>query len=146
MKYVIPSDEDSPLDSAWFAPLDAVARTLAGNHHYRFFDPDDFMIMVRLLRPPRPSLTPGQAERAACSERAAHAATSALDAMPSLARMLETCTDAVLVEMKSLCAICPLVSPSAISAATSCSRAVRDPSPAAGRWAEGWQRRASAAA
>ena len=44
------------LPPAWVEPLEAVARAVAGDPLYPFFDTDDFMIMARLLRRPRPSI------------------------------------------------------------------------------------------
>jgi hypothetical protein len=46
---------DGPLDE-WFAPLEAVARLIEGNPRFRFFDLGDFMVMERLVRPPRPTI------------------------------------------------------------------------------------------
>ena len=69
--------------------------------------------------------------RSATLWRTAQAAISARLDRPSLARMFDTCTAAVLGEMNSRSASWPLVSPSATSAATSRSRAVSSPSAAA---------------
>jgi len=55
MDYVFPPS-DGPIDPAWVEPLEAVARAVAGDPLYRFFDTDDFMIMARLIRRPRPSI------------------------------------------------------------------------------------------
>jgi hypothetical protein len=55
MKYVFP-DPDQPLNPSWRAPLEAIARAVAGKWKYQFFDLGDFMIMLRVVRPPRPSL------------------------------------------------------------------------------------------
>jgi hypothetical protein len=46
---------DGPLDE-WFAPLEAVARLIEGNPRFPFFDLGDFMVMERLVRPPRPTI------------------------------------------------------------------------------------------
>jgi hypothetical protein len=53
--YVFPPS-DGPIDPAWIEPLEAVASAIAGDPLYRFFDTDDFMIMARLIRRPRPSI------------------------------------------------------------------------------------------
>lgn len=55
MRYRFPSG-DGPLDPEWFAPLEAVARALAGHPRARFFDLADFMVMCRLVRRGRPDL------------------------------------------------------------------------------------------
>jgi hypothetical protein len=39
-----------PIDPGWWAPLEAVARVSAGQPHYAFFDPADFMLMGRIVR------------------------------------------------------------------------------------------------
>ncbi len=49
-------DPDGPLSSEWTAPMETVARVVTGDPRYRFFDPDDFMVMVRLVRTPRPAI------------------------------------------------------------------------------------------
>jgi hypothetical protein len=56
MRELVPSPEDA-LDPAWWAPLERVARLVVGVPAYQFFDLDDFMLMVRLVRPPRPAIT-----------------------------------------------------------------------------------------
>jgi hypothetical protein len=56
MRELIPSPEDA-LDPAWWAPLERVARLVVGVPAYQFFDVDDFMLIVRLVRPPRPAIT-----------------------------------------------------------------------------------------
>ena len=46
-----------PVRADWWAPLEAVARVVAGEPHYRFFDLADFMLMGKLRRrKPRPDL------------------------------------------------------------------------------------------
>ena len=57
MNFEFPAD-DGPLDPSWTAPLAAVFDHLAPDdddllHH---FDPREFMIMARLVRPPRPTI------------------------------------------------------------------------------------------
>ncbi len=47
---------EAPFDPSWWAPLDVVARLVQGNRRYRFFDVNDFMIMCRVVRSPRPSI------------------------------------------------------------------------------------------
>jgi hypothetical protein len=54
MQHVFPS-EGEPLDT-WFAPLHLVADAIAGQPRYRRFATDDFMVMSRVLRGPRPSV------------------------------------------------------------------------------------------
>ena len=56
MDFAVPPD-DGPLDPMWWAPLEQVARTVTGTRRHRFFDIDDFMLMVRLVRRDRPDLT-----------------------------------------------------------------------------------------
>lgn len=48
--------DDGPLHDSWRTPLEAVTRVVTGNPRFPFYDPDDFMIMCRVLRGPRPSL------------------------------------------------------------------------------------------
>ena len=48
---------DGPLDPSWWAPLEGVARLVVGEPAYQFFDLGDFMLMARLVRPPRPAIT-----------------------------------------------------------------------------------------
>jgi len=48
--------EGEPIDPSWWAPLEAVARTLASESRYRFFEADDFMLMAKVLRRPRPDV------------------------------------------------------------------------------------------
>jgi len=55
MKYSFP-DPDGPLAPEWKAPLERMMAITAGDRRYRWLDPDDLMVMVRLLRPPRPSI------------------------------------------------------------------------------------------
>ncbi len=50
-------DEHDPLHPSWLEPLDLVAKAVAGNSRFRFFDPADFMIMNQVLRRSRPTLT-----------------------------------------------------------------------------------------
>src|SRR6266511_2174877 len=69
--------------------------------------------------------TSGQDPGLMIPSRWAMVAASTRPCTPSLPRMLETCTVAVLGLMNSVSAIWRLVRPSAISASTSCSRAVR---------------------
>lgn len=57
MRELVPSSAEDALDPAWWAPLEGVARLVAGVPAYQFFDVDDFMVMVRLVRPPRPAIT-----------------------------------------------------------------------------------------
>ncbi len=54
MRYESPPDEEGV--HSWFAPLVALARVVQSEPRYRFFDPADFMVMYRVVRPPRPSL------------------------------------------------------------------------------------------
>src|SRR6266511_702740 len=62
----------------------------------------------------------------------AQAAISARELIPSFPRMLETCTEAVLVEMNRRLATSPLLRPSATSWATSRSLGVSGPAPRRG--------------
>jgi hypothetical protein len=58
MKHVFPPD-GAELDATWFAPLQSLERALNTPHGLtsdRFFDPHDFMIMARVVRPSRPDL------------------------------------------------------------------------------------------
>lgn len=52
---ILPPDDD-PLDTSWTSPLEAVERAIRGIRRYQFFELDDFMIMCRVLRRPRPDL------------------------------------------------------------------------------------------
>jgi hypothetical protein len=56
MRELVPSPDDAQ-DPAWWAPLEGIARLVVGEPAYQFFDVDDFMLMVRLVRPPRPAIT-----------------------------------------------------------------------------------------
>lgn len=66
MDFESPS-EGEPLDPAWFAPLELVARAIAGDDRSRLFDLDDvdldeldlhdFMVMYRIRRRGLPELT-----------------------------------------------------------------------------------------
>ena len=58
MRYEFPNQE-GPLDVAWIEPLRMIERVLAqpgATVADSFFDLDDFMIMTRLIRSPRPSI------------------------------------------------------------------------------------------
>ena len=55
MKHEFPTG-DGPLDPSWTAPLTSLARAVAGDPRHRYLDPDDFMIMGRVVRSPRPSI------------------------------------------------------------------------------------------
>jgi hypothetical protein len=44
---------DAPPDPSWWSPLEAVARKIAGERRYRFFDVADFSVCFRVLRAPR---------------------------------------------------------------------------------------------
>jgi hypothetical protein len=48
--------EDEPLHEMWLRPLETVARTVAGNPRFPWFDIGDFMIMDGYLRRSRPTL------------------------------------------------------------------------------------------
>jgi len=51
----VPHDTD-PLPHEWIAPLQLVAATQAGERLAHFLDVDDFMVMGRIVRPPRPTI------------------------------------------------------------------------------------------
>lgn len=53
MNITFPSD-DGPLDPSWFRPLHEVSDDI--RQKFRFFDPDDFMMVGRIERNPRPSI------------------------------------------------------------------------------------------
>ncbi len=53
MRYLFPPD-DQPIDESWWAPLRGVARAVAGDPRYQFFDTHDFMMMCGINRRPRP--------------------------------------------------------------------------------------------
>jgi hypothetical protein len=42
--------DGGPVASEWWAPLEAVARAIAHEHYYRFFDLSDFMLMAKVVR------------------------------------------------------------------------------------------------
>lgn len=48
--------EGESIDPSWWAPLETVARTIAGDRRYRFFDLADFMIAFKVIRKPRPDV------------------------------------------------------------------------------------------
>jgi hypothetical protein len=48
---------DGPLDPEWFRPLFDLFPTIPAEGSLKYFDPDDFMVMGRIVRPPRPSIT-----------------------------------------------------------------------------------------
>ena len=50
-------DPDLPLAPEWWAPLAGVVESVAGVDRHRFLDIDDFMLMARIRRSPRPSIT-----------------------------------------------------------------------------------------
>ena len=52
---VLPPDDD-PLDPSWTSPLEAVGRAIRGVRRYQFFELEDFMIMCKVHRLPRPDL------------------------------------------------------------------------------------------
>ena len=50
-------DGDGPLDPEWFRPLVDVFPSVPAEGSLRFFDLEDFMVMGRVLRRPRPDVT-----------------------------------------------------------------------------------------
>ena len=55
MRYEFPGC-GRPVDPSWWAPLEGVGRAVQSQWRYQFFALADFMLMVKLVRPPRPSL------------------------------------------------------------------------------------------
>ena len=49
-------DDTGPLSAEWIAPLQLIAARQAGERLVHFLDIDDFMIMARIVRPPRPTI------------------------------------------------------------------------------------------
>ena len=49
-------DHDRPLDPLWWAPLALACEQAAADRRHRYLDPDDFMVMGRIVRPPRPTI------------------------------------------------------------------------------------------
>ena len=50
-------DDDLPLAPEWWAPLQEVVQSVAGVERHRFLAIEDFMMMARIRRSPRPSIT-----------------------------------------------------------------------------------------
>jgi len=48
--------ETGPLPAEWFAPLKFVAASQVGERAAHFLDVEDFMVMARVIRPPRPKI------------------------------------------------------------------------------------------
>ena len=48
---------DGPLDPEWFRPLFDLFPLVPAEGPLKYFDPDDFMLMGRIVRPPRPAIT-----------------------------------------------------------------------------------------
>ena len=56
MRMQFPAD-DGPLDPSWFAPLERIEALCPKEGSLRFFALPDFMVMGRVVRPPRPTIT-----------------------------------------------------------------------------------------
>lgn len=50
-------EADGPLDPEWFQPLYDLFPSIPAEGSLKYFDPNDFMVMGRIVRPPRPSIT-----------------------------------------------------------------------------------------